>query len=319
MRLCAGLRDYLGCGTTLTAIVPLSTGHSNETYLLEGLERILRLPPSEEGLLPPYDMAAQHAVLAAVGAAAEGPPVPAVHELCTDPDVIGDPFFLMARVAGEAFEYTTPAWLAAAPATMPERMCAQWIGAVAALHRLPAATFPARPRSAADEARHWLDVARASHAEAALLDVLEDLVRRPPAPSGPPTPIHGDPKHGNCLWSRDGELRALVDWEMAGIGEPLLDLAYIMQFFDLRDLASAGFELPGWWTRERTIEEWQRATGREARDLLRYEAIEAAKIGAILALGVELHRSGRASDPRFASWAAVLPAYTALAVRCAAG
>ena len=56
------LRRYLEGGDAITRIVPLSTGHSNETYLIEGLGgdgRILRLPPSEEGLLPPYDMARQ--------------------------------------------------------------------------------------------------------------------------------------------------------------------------------------------------------------------------------------------------------------------
>src|SRR5262245_11606971 len=97
------LRRWLSGGEAITRIVPLSTGHSNETYLLEGVDRILRMPPSEEGLLPPYDMAAQHAILKAVGAHSGGPPVPNVFELCRDATVLGDPFFLMERLNGEAF------------------------------------------------------------------------------------------------------------------------------------------------------------------------------------------------------------------------
>ncbi|MGE0337172.1 MAG: phosphotransferase family protein [Gammaproteobacteria bacterium] len=320
-RMLSGLRDYLGCGDALTGIVPLSTGHSNETYRLDGIDRILRMPPSKEGLLPPYDMAAQHAVLAAMGNAPDGPPVPQVYELCTDAEVIGDPFFLMAHLRGEAFEYTTPDWLKAGAPEMPDRMCAQWIGAVAAVHRLPVAAMPATARSVRDEAQHWLDVARAAEAPALLVSVLEDLVTNPPRPSGPPTPIHGDPKHGNCLWDRSGRLLALLDWEMAGIADPLLDLGYVMQFYDQGEaaLASAGYELPGWWSRARTIAEWERMTGRKVVDLHRYEAIQVAKVAAIIALGVHLYATGRAPDPRFAAWRAVVPPYVALAARCAEG
>ncbi len=320
-RMLTGLREYLGCGAALTSITALSTGHSNETYQLEGINRILRMPPSKEGLLPPYDMAAQHAVLEAMGRHPDGPPVPAVYELCTDAAVIGDPFFIMECLAGEAFEYVTPEWLKAAPSSMLDAMCAQWIGAVAAVHRLPVTAMPARHRSVVEEGQHWLNVARGAEAPAELIAVLEDLVAHPPRPSGPPSPIHGDPKHGNTLWSHDGRLLALLDWEMAGISDPLLDLGYILQFYDQGEaaLGAAGYELPGWWSRSRTIDEWQHMTARSVVDLHRYEALAVAKVAAIIALGVYLYTSGRAPDPRFAAWAAIVPPYVALARRCAEG
>jgi len=320
-RMLQGLRAYLGVGTRLTAIVPLSTGHSNETYRLDGIARILRMPPSAEGLLPPYDMAAQHAVLRAMGEAENGPPVPRVHELCTDAAVIGDAFFVMEHLAGEAFEYATPAWLSALPASAPDQMCAQWIGAVTAVHRLPVASMPAAARTVADEARHWLDVARGAQAPALLVDVLQDLLASPPRASGTATPIHGDPKHGNCLWDKSGRLLALLDWEMAGVADPLLDLGYIMQFYDQGEFAlgSAGYELPGWWSKARVIDTWQERVGRAAVDLARYEALAVAKVAAIIALGIELYRSGRTQDPRFASWGQIVPGYVALAARCAEG
>ena len=320
-RMRSGLRAYLSCGAALTEIVPLSTGHSNETYRLDGIDRILRMPPSKEGLLPPYDMAAQHAVLGAMARAEQGPPVPKVYELCTDPTVIGDPFFIMECLRGEAFEYATPEWLKAAPPSVPDHMCAQWIGAVAAVHCLPVNAMPAPTRTARDEAAHWLAVAQRANAPTLLITVLEDLVANPPRPSGPPTPIHGDPKHGNCLWDSSGRLLALLDWEMAGVSDPLLDLGYIMQFYDQGEaaLASAGYELPGWWSRSQTIEAWESMSGRRVIDLHRFEAIQVAKVAAIIALGVHLYATGRAPDPRFASWSAVVPPYVALAARCAEG
>ena len=320
-RMLAGLRNTLDGGKSISAIVPLSTGHSNETYRLEGLGRILRMPPSEEGLLPPYDMAAQHAVLAAMAAQPDGPPVPRVFELCTDPRVIGDAFFVMELLEGEAFEYATPRWLSDAPSSVPAYMCEQWIGAVTAVHRQPRAAMPAPARTITDEAQHWLRVAEQAAAPAPLIEVLRDLVANPPPPSGEPTPIHGDPKHGNCLWDRQGRLLALLDWEMAGVGEPLLDLGYIMQFYDQGEnkLGSAGYELPGWWSREQVVEQWQTATGRVAHHLNRFEALEVAKVGAIIALGYHLFVSGRARDARFESWQTVIPGYVEMAVRLATG
>lgn len=319
-RMTKGLRAYLASGASLTRVVPLSTGHSNETYLLEGIDRILRMPPSEEGLLPPYDMARQHAVLASIGSAPEGPPVPRVYELCEDPEVIGDPFFLMERLDGEAFEYKVPDWLAAGPESLRSLLCEQWIGAIARVHRLPLERMPAPETTVRAEAEHWRSVALEAEAPPLLVDVLDDLVSRPPPASGPPTPVHGDPKHGNCLWGSGGRLLALLDWEMAHRGEPLTDLGYLCGFYDQGEaaLASAGFDLPGWWPRSKTVDVWQRSTGRVARELRRYEALGLAKIGAIIALGHHLFRSGRATDARFEAWGAILSKFAGLAAERAA-
>jgi aminoglycoside phosphotransferase (APT) family kinase protein len=312
-----GLRGYLPDGASITRVVPLSTGHSNETYLLEGLDRILRMPPSEEGLLPPYDMARQHAVLAAVGGFAGGPPVPRVFELSTDAAVIGDPFFVMERLRGEAFEYQVPDWLAAAAPQTRSRLCEQWIGAIAAVHRMPAERMPAGATTVREEAEHWRRVAGDVQAPRLLFDLLDDLIARPPATSGAPTPVHGDPKHGNCLWDRE-RLTAILDWEMAHVGEPLTDLGYLVSFYNEPGepaIANAGFELAGWWPRSRTIDEWQRATGRTARELRRYEVLGMCKIGAIIALGFHLFCTGRATDKRFEAWGAFVPGYLELAAR----
>jgi aminoglycoside phosphotransferase (APT) family kinase protein len=315
-RLARGLRGYLAGGDAITAVTALSTGHSNETYLLEGMERILRMPPSEEGLLPPYDMARQHAVLLAVGGWHEGPPVPRVFELCTDASVIGDAFFLMERLVGEAFEYGVPGWVAAAPATVRDMMCAQWIGAVTAVHRMPAERMPASASTVREEAQHWRDVAARADGPRLLLDLLDDLITRPPATSGTPTPVHGDPKHGNCLWDR-GRLMAFLDWEMAHVGEPLTDLGYLTSFYDQGDvpIANAGFELEGWWSRARVVAEWEKRTGRAARDLARYEVLGMCKIAAIIQLGYHLFRTGRATDKRFQIWGTVVPPFVAAAAK----
>jgi aminoglycoside phosphotransferase (APT) family kinase protein len=308
-----GLAGWLARGDRVTDVTTLSAGHSNETYLVNGIDEILRMPPSEEGLLPPYDMARQHAILSAVAAYAPDVPLPPVLELCTDPSVIGDDFFLMGRVPGDAFEYAVPDWLAADPQDGAETVCRQWFDALIALHRMDPAAMPEGTRTVTQEAQHWLDVARGAEADPRLIAILEDLVARPLRTSGPPTPVHGDPKHGNCLW-HNRKLTAFLDWEMARVSEPLLDLGYILMFHNQGEaaLADAGFALPGWWSRERMITEWEKGTGRTAVDVDRYEVLGQAKVAAIIAVGAFLFNSGRTRDPRFQAFGAVLPAYVAL-------
>jgi aminoglycoside phosphotransferase (APT) family kinase protein len=310
------LRDWLARGDRITGITTLSAGHSNETYLVEGLDEVLRMPPSEEGLLPPYDMVRQHQVLSAVAKSAPQVPLPPMLELCADPEVLGDPFFLMGKVAGAAFEYAVPEWLASNPESGADKVCRQWFDALTGLHAMPVSAMPEGGRTVGQEAQHWLDVARGADSMPALIAVLEDLASRPPRESGPPTPVHGDPKHGNCLWD-NGRLTALLDWEMAQISEPLLDLGYVLMFHDQGEasLANAGFELPGWWSSERMIEEWEKGTGRTAVDAQRYAVLGQAKVSAIISVGAHLFNSGRIADPRFQAFGAVLPAYVGLLER----
>jgi aminoglycoside phosphotransferase (APT) family kinase protein len=309
----AALRVYLDDGDKITGVRTLSAGHSNETYIIDGINRVLRTPPSEEGLLPPYDMARQHAIIGAVGAYAGGPPVPKVHELCNNPDVIGAPFFLMETLTGEAFEYAIPDWLARGGAPMADHLCRQWFDAVTALHRMPVELMPPGGRTVQDEAGHWLQVAKSVDASDRLIEILDDLVKHPPRASGPVTAVHGDPKHGNTLW-HEGKLVALLDWEMAQISEPLLDLGYILMFHDQGEagLANAGFGSPGWWSYERMIGEWEQATGRTAMDAARYAVLGQAKVTAIIEVGYNLFRSGRTKDKRFEAFGAVLPGFTKL-------
>ena len=312
-QLADGLRNFLDRGDGVTGVRTISAGHSNETYLVEGLNEILRMPPSEEGLLPPYDMARQHAVMSAVKDNAPGVPMPAMRELCTDTSVLGDEFFLMDAVSGEAFEYEVPDWLADAGPDGLDSICRQWFDALGAYHNMPANRMPPGERSVGEEIRHWLDVSRECEADPRLVSILEALDASPPRTTGPATPVHGDPKHGNCLW-HEGKLTALLDWEMAAIGEPMLDLGYILMFHDQGKaaLANAGFDQPGWWSWTQMVEEWESRTGRTALDVMRYAVIGQAKVSAIISVGAHLFRTGRIKDPRFEGFAMVLPAYVDL-------
>lgn len=315
-RLAEGLRNWLPRGGRITGVRTLSAGHSNETYFVEGLNEILRMPPSEEGLLPPYDMARQHTVMSAVAEHAPDIPMPPMLELCTDPAILGDEFYLMGALPGEAFEYSIPDWLAANPVEGANSVCCQWFDAFTTLQNMPVEHMPPGERTVQQEVDYWLNVSRECEAAPPLIEILEDLSTRPLRTSGPLTPVHGDTKHGNCLW-HEGKLTALLDWEMARISEPMLDLGYILMFHDQgpASLGDAGYELPGWWSAERMIAEWETRTGRTAADAARYTVLGQAKVAAIISVGAHLFRTGRINDPRFEGFANLLPAYIDLLQR----
>jgi len=260
------LRAYVAGGERITGIRTLRAGHSNETYHLEGLDRILRTPPAGPGLMPSYDMARQHAVMRAIRAEPSAPPVPEVFELCTDAAVIGRPFFVMARCDGASTDWKAPAWMVAGGPALRDRLSAQWLDAVQAIHALPVGRMPGAARTPAGDAAAWLELIRDADPPVRLVAMLDDLVERPGPTSGAPACLHGDLKFANFLWS-GGRLTAVLDWEMAAVGEPLTDLGYLLGLWPARPAEPGQMpytRLPGWWSRQRIIDEWEAGTGRSA-------------------------------------------------------
>jgi aminoglycoside phosphotransferase (APT) family kinase protein len=303
--LVARLRTVLDDGERLTGVRRLSDGHSNDTYVLLGLDLVLRAPPAGPGLMPAYDIPAQYRILRALGDAEGAPPVPRVHALYEDPSLIGRPFFLMERVAGGSTDWSAPPWLAEPPDSFRDQLSRRWCAAVAAVHHLPVEVIGGPVRTPPDEARFWLELARDADAPAALIEVLGDLAAHPPRTSGLPTPVHGDTKFANCLWTEDGELTAMLDWEFSHVGEPLVDLGYLVGLWPAAPDEPGQMpytKLGGWWDRTRFIAEWEALTGRTAVDLGWYEQLGMALIGTIFARGIALFRSGQSTDQRLARW-----------------
>jgi aminoglycoside phosphotransferase (APT) family kinase protein len=303
------LRSAIDGGNRITGLRALTAGHSNETYVLEGLDRILRVQPPGPALMAGYDLAHQHAIYRAVKARPEGPLVPEVYDLCLDPSVIGSPFFVMELCRGESTEWRPPAWLTEGGPDLQDDVCRQWIGAVSAIHTMPAETYGDAPETSAQAAERWLALATQADAPRRLLSLLSDIAEDPPPPSGPPACVHGDAKFANFLWDR-GRLVAVLDWEMARVGEPLTDIGYIVSMIPTRpgEKGSPAITyLPGWWTREQIIAEWERATGRSAEHVGRHEILAMGLIGALFARGIQLYRDGHSDDPRFARWQSTLP------------
>jgi aminoglycoside phosphotransferase (APT) family kinase protein len=271
--------------------IPGGTGFSNETILFDATwsdagnsehhALVARVAPSTYQVFPDDTIELQFHVMRALEATEV--PVAAVHWFERDDAWFGKPFWIMARVDGniptDNPPYACAGWLADATPAHQARVWASGIEAMAAVHNVPldalgtsAKRFvvPDDPATAELERYerflHWAEDDR-PHALAR--DALNWLrTNAPPAPAHGPTLIWGDARLSNLVY-RDFEVVAVLDWEMATVGDPLLDLGWWL-FADETLTRGSGFErLPGFESRDDAAARWRSLTGR-ATDALDY-------------------------------------------------
>lgn len=304
------LRTIVPDGERITGITPLTTGFSNETYSVDGMDLILRMPSTAGEMLDGHDVMGQARIYSALGDLPGAPPVPRIVAIGEDEVVLGAPWFVMARVAGASIDdLNVQPWLADGTPQVRERVCRDWISAFSSLARLPTLDVLGPVVNPEEDARMWRSFALA--ADSAPLAALFDRLLAHPAPrSGPPAVVHGDPKLSNLMWD-DGRITAVLDWEMSLNGEPLADLAYMLYAFesDYHDAARAQ-KLPGMLSRTDVIALWAETSGRSTDGLAWHEIAQIGKISAIIAEGTNMWLTGRSSDPKLAQFAKTLDYYT---------
>jgi aminoglycoside phosphotransferase (APT) family kinase protein len=209
-------------------------GRSNLTYFLDDGRRswVLRRPPLGHVLETAHDMAREARVIAAL---ADTPvPVPQVISACTDREVLGVPFFVMERVHGTVLR--TQEQMAAVPPDVANILGRGLIDVLADLHQVsPAAvglTDFGRPEGfAARQVRRWTTQLQSSRSrDVPDLDRLGAALAADVPEKQAFSVIHGDYRLDNTVvdLERSGII-AVLDWELAALGDPLLDLglAYV--------------------------------------------------------------------------------------------
>ena len=292
------LRTVLPDGDRISAVVPLTTGFSNDTYLIEGCELILRLPPAAGAMLDGHDVIAQARIYQELGALPDGPPVPAVAMLSEDAALLGAPFYAMRRVPGEAVHDTElQDWFTGPGDAFRRDLCQTWVSAFADLAHIAPLKVLGAVTSPEDDARMWQAFAKAANCPA-LVDLFARLLAVPAPRSGPPSLVHGDTKLSNLMWHQ-GQFAAMLDWEMALNGDPLADLGYILYTFESAyHGATTPARQPGMLGRDEVIALWSKVSGRSVDGVFWHEIAQIGKIGAIIAEGCNMFDTGRSSDPK---------------------
>ena len=290
-------------------------GFSNLTYLLRvgDAELVLRRPPRGAQVKGGHDMAREYGLLAALHGPYGKVPRPLV--LSDDADVLGAPFYLMERVRGVIIRGAPPASVRDDPARM-RAMSESLVDTLADLHafdwRAAGLEKIARPDGyVARQVGGWTARYAAARTDdvPALERVAAWLAEHRPT-DGAAALIHNDYKYDNVVLDTHDptQIRAVLDWEMATVGDPLMDvgtsLAYWMDADDpeeMRSVLPTITGLAGSLTRAEVLARYTARTGREMEEPAFYYAFGLFKTAVILQQIYARYRKGLTTDPRFAA------------------
>lgn len=290
----AWLADRLGTPAFVTGLRRPGAGQSSETFLFEAqLEAgtlsplVLRMQATSHHIFPAPDAVLESRVLQGL-AEAGGVAVPQVVGAEADPSVLGAPFFVMHQVAGRVPQgkpsIHAVGWVADLAAGERRRLWEHAMSTVVAVHAVPwerthrfldpshgASRLAHRVEWLSDWYR-WATQGRHYPITEAALSYLQG--EQPDGANEGDVLVWGDARVGNMIFATDHTVAAAVDWEVATIGRPEVDLAHWL-FFDWFGTTAAGVEpLDGWPDRATTLARYEELSGRRLLDLGYFEVMQ---------------------------------------------
>jgi aminoglycoside phosphotransferase (APT) family kinase protein len=303
--------DEHGLGDGQIEASPIGEGHSNVTYLIRrgDSEMVLRRPPRPP--LPPsaHDVLREARLLRALaGTPARVPPVLAV---CDDPSTIGSPFYVMERIPGEVIVTSIPDALDSPQER--RRIAEELIDALAEIHAVDwqAAGLEGfgKPTGYLErQLRRFTGLWELNKTREipAVERVGAWLAQNMPR-SGPATIVHGDFRLGNTIYDAQApaRLQAVLDWEMATIGDPLADIGYLCMMWTessdptggMREALGGVTRREGFPTRDELIASYEQRTGRSMRDLRWYTSLALWKSVVFMEGNYKRAVAGTTDDP----------------------
>jgi aminoglycoside phosphotransferase (APT) family kinase protein len=271
----------------------ISGGKSNLTFNLASAagELVLRRPPSGSLLPSAHDMGREARVQRAL-AETEVPVAPVV--LADGGDLIGAPCYVMEKVSGHVVRGELPNGFATAEAER-EEMAQVFVDTLAALHAVDPRAVGlgdyGRPDGFMErQVRRWTGQwERSTTSEVPeVVELGRRLARHVPVQQRS-TIVHGDYRTDNVVYDGDepGRIRAVLDWELSTLGDPLSDVAFLALFWREAgepplSLVPGVTHLPGFPGRDTVLERYARASGADLDDLGFYQAFARFKFAVIV-------------------------------------
>jgi aminoglycoside phosphotransferase (APT) family kinase protein len=273
----------------------IAGGKSNLTYeVTDGTSWwIVRRPPLGHVQATAHDMGREYTAMSAL--ADTDVPVPRTYAHCDDPDVLGAPFYVMEKVDGRAYRRAKEL-----DALGPERtgtIAGRLVEVLARLHAVDPDAVGlgefGRPDGFLErQVRRWgkqLDGSRTrEHPDADELHRrLTALVAQVAADPSVVGVVHGDYRLDNCLVGADDRIHAVVDWEMATLGDTRTDLALMLVYETLGrsaggDLVSDVARARGWPGNDQQLAAYTTTSGRQPGDMGFHLALAYFKLAVIL-------------------------------------
>jgi aminoglycoside phosphotransferase (APT) family kinase protein len=303
--------DEAGIGEGEILATPIGEGHSNVTYLIErgGSEVVLRRPPR-----PPIPPSAHDVLREArlLGALQDTPArVPGVLAVCSDEGVIGAPFYVMEYMKGEVIVASIPE-----PLDSPAERARIADELLLSLVEIHAVDWEAaglgdfgRPTGYLErQLRRFLGLWELNKTREipAVESVGSWLADNLPA-SGPATIVHGDYRLGNTMYAENAPARlvAVLDWEMATIGDPLADLGYLTMMWTEPGDPQSGLRAhlgnvtraEGFPSRAELIARYEELSGRSMGDIRWYTTLALWKSVVFMEGNYKRAVAGMTDDP----------------------
>ncbi len=279
-------------GGDLTASL-ISGGRSNLTYAIHDDKNqwVLRRPPLGHVLPTAHDMAREYTVLTALAPTAV--PVPKTNAFCDDLAVNDAPFYVMELIEGNILR--TGGDVAKLSQADARRCSEELIDVLAEIHAVDYAAAGLSDFGHPDgyverQVRRWGEQwERSKTRELPAVDELARRLRAAIPVSPPPTIVHGDYRLDNTMLAPDdpGRVVAVLDWEMATLGDPLADLGLYLLYYvrDNEQTGNVGATISpeaGFLPRDAVVERYANRSGRDVSQLDFYEALAAYKLAIIL-------------------------------------
>lgn len=308
------VRNLPGAGEHLSATV-VAGGKSNLTYVVtDGLsEWIVRRPPLGHVLATAHNMSREFRVMSALQGT--DVPVPRTHAFCRDESVVGSDFYVMERVIG------TPYRRAGELAALGEERVAaigdKLVDVLASLHALNPDVINLSDFGRPDgflcrQVARWKKQLDASCSrELPPADELHALLKANVPDASPASIVHGDYRLDNLLVDDDDQVRAVLDWEMATVGDPLTDLALMVTYNRMAEVLGEVVTdvslAPGFPSESAALARYASASGRDLSDFGFYLGLAAFKL-AVIFEGIHYrHISGLTVGDGFTGIGAVVP------------
>ncbi len=297
-------------------VAQFGRGYSNLTYLVRVGERelVLRRAPPGVKIKSAHDMGREHRILSALARVPGWTKTPRPLAACDDESVLGSSFYVMERVRGVILRARTPEGLDLSPPVM-RRVSEATIDTLAEIHSLDlrAAGLEGigKPEGyVRRQVEGWTD--RYRKAQTDDVPQLEELGRwlfaNLPKDTAPAL-IHNDFKYDNVVLDEGlSRVVSVLDWEMATVGDPLMDLGTTLGYWVEADdpplfqaTVFGPTNLPGNLTRRELVARYADKTGREVGDVLFYYANALYKLAVVAQQLYKRWKDGLTKEERYAA------------------
>jgi aminoglycoside phosphotransferase (APT) family kinase protein len=299
-------------GDGLPVAKRLSGGSQNELFLVErdGIAAVLRIPPAGAGEARFDGLRRESRLLRAL----KGADLPHAEFVAgaDDPAVLGAPFYLMQPVDGWS-PMGSGAWPEPFESDLEQRrgLAFELVRGAALLSKVDWAerglTGFGRPDGFHErQVGRWLSfLGQYQFRELPGLDEASEWLRTHQPQHWSPGIMHGDYQFANVMYAHGGPARlaAVIDWEMTTIGDPLLDLGWVLISWPPEgDGITSYVSLDGLPSREEMLEHYETISGRSTQDIDYYVVLARWKLGIVLEMSYAKLQAGGAVDPKVAAF-----------------